>query len=146
MICALKILLLEPLTVICKSCRYYWAVVVYLNNTFLSRKYISKEFLGNEDVKHQEVSQVLKQRRISNINRVIIGHLNVNLFATKLDDIKTIIPGNVDIIVFCETKIDDSYPMAQLLIDGFGKPFRQDRNSYGGGGGSSYLCEIRYPL
>ena len=24
--------------------------------------------------------------------------------------------------------------MAQLLIDGFGKPFKQDRNSYGGGG------------
>ena len=23
--------------------------------------------------------------------------------------------------------------MVQLLIDGFGKPFRQDRNSYGGG-------------
>ena len=71
--------------------------------------------------------------RISNINRVIIGHLNVNVFATKLDDIKTIIPGNVDIMIFCETKIDDSYPMVQLLIDGFGKPFRQNRNSYGVG-------------
>ena len=71
--------------------------------------------------------------RISNINRVIIGHLNVNFFATKLDDIKTIIPGNLDIMIFCETKIDDSYPMAQLLIDGFRKPFRQDRNSYVGG-------------
>ena len=106
---------------------------ISLNNTFLSHKYISKEFLDNEDVKHQEVSQVLKQIRISNINRVIIGHLNVKFFATKLDDIKTIIPVNVDIMIFCETKIDDSYPMAQLLIDGFGKPFRQDRNSYCGG-------------
>ena len=46
---------------------------------------------------------------------------------------KQLFHGNVDIMIFCETKIDDSYPMAQLLIDGFGKPFRQDRNSYGGG-------------
>ena len=106
---------------------------ISLNNTFLSHKYISKGFFDNEDVKHQEVSQVLKQIRISNINRVVIGHLNVNFFATKLDDIKTIIPGNVDIMIFYETKIDDSYPIAQLLIDGFGKPFSQDRNSYVGG-------------
>ena len=35
-------------------------------------------------------------------------------------------------MVFGETKLDDSYAMAQLLIDGFGKPFRLDRNAYGG--------------
>ena len=48
----------------------------------------------------------------------MIGHWNVNLFAAKLDAIKTIIPGNVDIMVFGETKLDESYPMTQLLIDG----------------------------
>ena len=36
-------------------------------------------------------------------------------------------------MVFSETKLDDSYPMAQLLIEGFGKPFRLDRNAHGGG-------------
>ena len=102
------------------------SVEISLNNTFLSHKYISKEFLDSKDVKHQEVSQDFKQIRISKINRVIIGHLNVNFSATKLDDIKPIIPGNMDIMIFCETKIDDSYPMAQLLIDGFGKRFMQD--------------------
>ena len=51
---------------------------ISLNNTFLSHKFISKEFLDNKDVKNQEVSQLLKQIRISNINRVVIGHLNVN--------------------------------------------------------------------
>ena len=59
--------------------------------------------------------------------------MNVNFFAAKLDAIKTIIPGNVDIVVFGETKLDASYPMAQLLIDGSGKPFRLDRNAFGGG-------------
>ena len=70
---------------------------------------------------------------MKNIDRVIIGHLNVNFFAKKLDAIKTIIPNNVDIMVFSETKLDSSYPIAQLLIGGFGKPFRLDRNAFGGG-------------
>ena len=46
--------------------------------------------------------------------------MNVNFFAPEIDAIRTIIPGNVDIIVFSETKLDDSYLSAQLLIDGFG--------------------------
>ena len=51
----------------------------------------------------------------------------------ELDTIKTVIPGNVDIMIFGETKLDDSYPSAQLLIEGFRKPFRLDRNAYSGG-------------
>ena len=54
-------------------------------------------------------------------------------FAIKLDAIKLIIPDNVDIMIFSETKLDASYPTAQLLINGFSKPFRLDRNSAGGG-------------
>ena len=63
----------------------------------------------------------MKQIRVGNVNRVIIGHLNVNFFAMKLDAVKTIFPGNVDIMVFGETKLDDSHPIAQLLIEGFAK-------------------------
>ena len=102
-----------------------------LDRTFLFRKYISREFVDKSDINHKEVSQVLKGIRIKNINRVIIGHLNVNNVAAKLDVIKTIIPGKLDIIVFSETKLDASYPMAQLLIDGYCKPFRLDRNAFG---------------
>ena len=50
-----------------------------------------------------------------------------------MDAIKSIIPGNVDIMIFSETKIDSSYPSTQFMIDGFSKPFRRDRNSNGGG-------------
>ena len=32
-----------------------------------------------------------------------------------------------------ETKFDDSFPIANLLIDGFIQPYRIDRNSSGGG-------------
>ena len=32
-----------------------------------------------------------------------------------------------------ETKLDDSFPVGQFLIDGFQQPFRFDRNKNGGG-------------
>ena len=69
---------------------------INLNGTLLSQKYISEEFLDKNDIDHQDVSQVIRQIRVKNVNRVIIGHLNVNFMAPKLDAIRTIIPGNVD--------------------------------------------------
>ena len=32
-----------------------------------------------------------------------------------------------------ETKVDDSFPDGQFFLDGFGTPFRLDRNRNGGG-------------
>ena len=80
---------------------------------------------------HEEL--ILKKIRVDNLNNVIVGHLNVNSFPSKLDAIKTVIPGNVDIMIFSETKLDSSYTMFQLLIDGFSKPFRLDGDCNGGG-------------
>ena len=84
-----------------------------LSSTSVLQKYIGKEYLEKKDVNYQEVSQLLKQIRLRNLNRVIIGHLNVNFFAIKLDVIKLIIPDNVDVMIFSETKLDASYPTAQ---------------------------------
>ena len=39
----------------------------------------------------------------------------------------------MDILVISETKIDESFPITQFLIPGYGTPFRGDRNSQGGG-------------
>ena len=38
----------------------------------------------------------------------------------------------MDIIILSETKIDDSFPTNQFLINGFSVPFRADRNKNGG--------------
>ena len=40
---------------------------------------------------------------------------------------------SVDILMVSETKLDDSFPVGQFLIDGFQQPFRFDRNKNGGG-------------
>ena len=76
---------------------------------------------------------MLKQIRTKHLHNVIVGLLNVNSIASKFDAIKSIIPGSIDVMIFCETKLDDSYPTAQFVIEGFKKPFRLDRDSNEGG-------------
>ena len=39
----------------------------------------------------------------------------------------------MDILMISETKIEESFPLSQLMIDGFSVPYRYDRNVYGGG-------------
>ena len=72
---------------------------------------------------HQDTSGVLKEIRVNNLNRIIIGHLNVNSLVQKIDSLKVIIPGNIDVMVITESKLDDSYPTSQFFIDGFSEPF-----------------------
>ena len=92
-----------------------------------------------EDVKQTEVVQeesslsgCLKNYRIRNLNRVILATLNVNSLPNKMDQLKLIIGENVDVLVLTETKLDDSFPTSQFLIDGFTTPYRMDRNRRGG--------------
>ena len=51
------------------------------------------------------------------------------------------INGNIDVLIVSETKIDDSFPNGNFLIDGFSTPYRLDRNSNGGG---HVICQRRY--
>ena len=43
------------------------------------------------------------------------------------------VKNNIDILIITESKLDDSYPTSQFLIEGYKKPFRLDRNIFGGG-------------
>ena len=95
--------------------------------------FLSETFISRDDTDHHDALQVLKQIRTKNLHNVIVGLLNVNSIASKFDAIKCFIPGNIDVMIFCETKLDDSYPTGQFLMDGFKKPFRLDRNAHGGG-------------
>ena len=49
-------------------------------------------------------------------------HLNVNSLRNKFDALKFIINRNLDIILFSETKLDDSFPSAQFMLKNFGIP------------------------
>ena len=40
--------------------------------------------------------------------------------------------GVIDILIICETKIDDSFPREQFFIEGYFTIYRLDRNDRGG--------------
>ena len=75
----------------------------------------------------------IKNLRLSNVNRVIIGNLNINSLTNKFDQLKEIVLEYIDILVITETKLDNTFLNAQFLVPGFSKPFRLDRNRKGGG-------------
>ena len=60
-------------------------------------------------------------------NNPSIGYLNINTLQNKINSLR-------DIYVFCidETKLDDSFPNSQFILENFQfRPFRRDRNSKG---------------
>ena len=42
--------------------------------------------------------------------------------------LKFLLQREIDILVLTETKLDNSFPTNQFLIEGYSKPFRLDRN------------------
>ena len=76
---------------------------------------------------------LLKNLKLKNTKRLILGHLNINSAVGKFDHLKALIKNNIDILVLTETKIDSSFSNAQFRIDGFSAPFRLDCNRFGGG-------------
>ena len=71
--------------------------------------------------------------RLSNINKLIVGSLNINSISGKFEQLKTVINGNIDILLVVETKLDATFPESQFVIEGYSAPYRLDRNRNGGG-------------
>ena len=71
----------------------------------------------------------IKNLKLSNVNRVIIGILNIN----KFEQLMKIVLKYIGILVITETILGDSFPNAQYLVPGFSKPYRLDRNRKGAG-------------
>ena len=57
--------------------------------------------------------------RKRNINRLIIGQLNINSLRNKFESVVQRVTGNIDILIVSETKLDNIFPGSQLLIDGY---------------------------
>ena len=64
---------------------------------------------------------------------MIIGQLKINSLRNKFDCLVQKITGDVDILMVSETKLDNSFPEGQFLIDGYSPPIRIDRDIHGGG-------------
>ena len=67
------------------------------------------------------------------MDKTIVGHLNINSIKNKFDFLAQQVKGDIDILMISETKLDESFPVSQFLIDGYSVLFRFDRNGNGGG-------------
>ena len=77
--------------------------------------------------------QELKHLRNDNPYRVIIGHININSIRYKFKSLVKYVSNNLNILMVSETKIDNTFPESQFLIEGFLTPYRLDRTAKGGG-------------
>ena len=70
--------------------------------------------------------------RKHNTYRLIIGQLNINSVRHEFEGLVQQLTRNIDILMVLETKLDNSFPENQFLIDGCTSPFRLDRDNNGG--------------
>ena len=59
----------------------------------------------------------LRKLCIKNPNKIIIAHLNINSIRNTLEMLSLLFHGVIDILMICQTKIDDSFPMEQFIIE-----------------------------
>ena len=87
--------------------------------------------IDNEIVDHITNAD-LKSLRIRNLNKTVLDHLNINSIRNKFDFLAHQVKGNIDILMISETKLDESFPPSQFLLDGYSVPIRFDRNRNSG--------------
>ena len=87
----------------------------------------------SDDEKDINPLQILKNLKIKNLNRLVIGHLNINSLRNKFESLKLLIKDNIDIMVITESKLDSTFPSEQFAIEGYNLPYRLDRDARSGG-------------
>ena len=69
---------------------------------------------------------LLNNMRLKNLNKLIIGHLNINSIRRKFEALKAFVKNNLDILVVSETKLDHTFPFNQFCMEGY-RLIRKDR-------------------
>ena len=74
----------------------------------------------------------LKALRSDNSNKLVFAYININSIR-NFQFLSTPVKGNIDVLMVSETKIGNSFPVGNFVIDGFSRPYRLDRDSNVGG-------------
>ena len=82
-------------------------------------------FVYNVTSTQEEPFSVLTNLKLRNINRILCAQININSIRNKFNQL-------IDILVITETKLNDSFPEAQFLFEGYTMPYRLDRSEHGG--------------
>ena len=88
--------------------------------------------VNSSDIQEENSLDSLRKFKLRNVNKVIIGSININSLPAMFDQVKEFILKNVDVLVITETKLDDTFPLGQFYVEGFTMPYRLDSNRNGG--------------
>ena len=69
---------------------------------------------------------LIRKLKFDNPNKLIIGHLNINSIRYKFECLCDI-DNNIDIPLISETKLNDTFPNGQFIMNGFHPLLRKDR-------------------
>ena len=86
----------------------------------------------------------LSKLRIKYPNRIVIAHLNIISMRNKFEMFSLSFHGVIDILMICETKIHDSLPTKQFIIEGYSTIYRLDRNDRGWGNNANSQRQSSY--
>ena len=89
--------------------------------------------VAKNDAGKTNINAELRSLRVKNVNKVIIGHLNINYLRNKFELLTHQIRDNIDILMISETKLDESFPKSQFLINCFSSSYSPDCNCKNGG-------------
>ena len=64
---------------------------------------------------------LFKKLRVNNPLRIIVGQLNINSIRNKFDALCSIFKQKINILLISETKIDDTFPLAQFCVEGYSR-------------------------
>ena len=84
----------------------------------------------NVNLSSKEKLSIIRKRSIGTNT---VAHLKINSLRNKFDSLISQMTGSIDILMMSETKLDDSFPIAQFIMEGFRVPYRVKRNGNGGG-------------
>ena len=83
----------------------------------------------NTNLSSKEKLSILRKRKV---DKIIVTHLIIKPLRNKFDSFIGQITGNTDILMVWETKLDDSFPIGQFIIEGFDVLYRVDQNTNDG--------------
>ena len=75
----------------------------------------------------------LHQARINNPSRIIFGHINIKSIRNEFEQLIYIVNNEIDILMISETRLDDTFPTSQFLMQCYSTHFRKDQTTKGSG-------------
>ena len=105
----------------------------YFDTTEDESNLLSESFADSITSHSGDNISFLRSLRVNNVNRLMIGSLNINSLEPKFEHLKVFLENTLDILVINESKLDDTVNRGVLSYFGFQPPFRMDRNKNGGG-------------